>query len=389
MLFNKGNGEPLIRTVKRNDLNGWQKLFVRAICVSTAIVLCIILLAIIGQKNPFPAVDYLFKGSFQNKYKFRQSLEEMVLLLGVSVALAPAYQMRFWNVGAQGQILMGAMGCSLVMIYGSYLPSWLVIILSLLTAMLFGGIWGLIPAYFKAKWNTNETLFTLMMNYIAIQIVSFATLNWKGANSSMSIINGSTKVGWLPTIGGNAVILPLIIVLILTVAMTIYLRYTKQGYELQVIGESLNTARYTGIKVSWSIMRTMIISGALCGLIGFIYVAGIDHKISTDTSGGYGFTAIIVAWLANFNPLMMIAFSSLIVFLDRGAVNLNNVGYAPALNDYSCEILVFVFIICIMLSEFFIRYRLLWRTPIKKTATINDEVKIINQDEVKGGERHE
>jgi simple sugar transport system permease protein len=361
MFFQKREGEPWVRTVKRADLSFWRRVLVRTICLASACALSVILLAIIGQKDPFPAVAYLFQGSFQNQYKFEQSLEEMVLLLGIAVALAPAYQMRFWNVGAQGQILLGALGTALVMIYASALPSWLVILLSLAAALAFGGIWGAIPAFFKAKWNTNETLFTLMMNYIAIQLVAFATLNWKGANSSMGLINSSTKVGWLPEIANIEAILPLILVGCLVVGMTVYLRFTKHGYELKVIGKSLDTARYTGVKVRWSILRTMILSGALCGLIGFIYVAGIEHKISTDLSGDYGFTAIIVAWLASFDPLIMIVFSSLIVFLNRGAINLSNVAYAPALNDYSCEVLVFFFILSIMLSEFFIRYRLAFR----------------------------
>lgn len=356
MLRNK-NGEPFIRVAKRGDLPKRKALLIRFLCLGVGIILCIILLALIGQKNPFPAVQILFQGSFQNKYKFRQSLEEMVLLLGVAVALAPAYQMRFWNVGAQGQILMGALGSAIVMIYGADLPSALVIFLSLIAALVFGGLFGFIPAFFKAKWNTNETLFTLMMNYIAIQLVSFATINWKGANSSMSIINSKSHVGWLPTLGAD-VYLPLIIVSVLCVAMWVFLRYTKRGYELRVIGESLNTARYAGIKVSRSIIQTMILSGALCGLIGFIYVTGIDHKVATDTSGGYGFTAIIVAWLGSFNPFMMAPYAILIVFLDRGAINLANVAYAPALNDYSCEILVFVLILSVMLSNFFVRYRL-------------------------------
>jgi ABC-type uncharacterized transport system permease subunit len=374
MLWHNTNGEPLIRTVKRDDLPKTQKFLIKSICIGSAIVLCIILLALIGQKDPFPAVGILFQGSFQNKYKFRQSLQEMVLLLGIAVALAPAYQMRFWNVGAQGQILMGALGTAIIMIYCSNLPSGVVIFLSLLTALLFGGLWGLIPAFFKAKWNTNETLFTLMMNYIAIQLVSFATINWKGANSSMSIINSKSHVGWLPTLGAD-VYLPLIIIGILTLAMWVFLRYTKRGYELQVIGESLNTARYTGIKVSRSIILTMILSGALCGLIGFIYVAGIDHKVATDTSGGYGFTAIIVAWLAYFNPLMMIPYAGLIVFLNRGAINLANLAYAPALNDYSCEILVFVLILSIMLSEFFVRYKLHFRRKPKAESPAQEETK--------------
>lgn len=360
------NGDPLIRIVKREELTFWQRMGVRGICYGVAIVLAILLLWIIGKKNPFPAVGIIFAGSFGNSAKFYQTLQETVLLLGVAVALTPAYRMKFWNVGAQGQILMGALGCAISMIYFRSLPNAVVILLSLFFSILFGGLWGLIPAIFKAKWNTNETLFTLMMNYIAIQLVSFATLNWQGANSSMGYINKGSRIGWLPTIGNSAVFLPLLIVLVMIVGMYFYVSWTKQGYELRVIGESVNTAKYTGIKVKWVIMRTLIISGALCGLIGFIYVSGIDHTISADTSGSYGFTAIIVCWLSYFNPLVMVVYAFVITFLDKGAINLKNTGYSSSLNEYSCEIIVLLVILTIMLSEFFIRYRLVFRKKEEK-----------------------
>lgn len=352
--------EPLVRIAKRDDLPWPKRTLVRGICISVALVISILLLWIIGGKNPFPAVEIIFQGTFKNERKFLPAIQATVMLLGIAVALAPAYRMKFWNVGAQGQVLMGALGACIVMIYGRNLANGLLIFLSLITALAFGAIWALIPAIFKAKWNTNETLFTLMMNYIAIQLVSFCTMNWRGSNSSMSLINSSTEKGWLPHLGGNDTILPLIIVLGMVVLMWIYLSKTKHGYELTVIGDSVNTARYTGIKVKWVIIRTLLLSGALCGLMGFLYAAGIEHKISVDTSGSYGFTAIIVCWLSYFNPLVMGAFSFLIVFLDKGAYNLKNANYAPALNEYSCELLVFVILVSIMLAEFFIRYRLRW-----------------------------
>jgi simple sugar transport system permease protein len=369
----KNKKESLIRIAKRDDLSFAQRALVRVLCIGSAVLTCIVLLWIIGLKDPFPAVAIIFEGTFKGVFsgnfkKLIPALQATVMLLGIAVALAPAYRMKFWNVGAQGQVLMGALGACVVMIYGSDLPNGLIIFLSFLTAVGFGAIWGMIPALFKAKWNTNETLFTLMMNYIAIQLVSFCTMIWRGKNSSMSLINSADEKGWLPHWGGNDMLLPLVVVLILVVLMWAYLSKTKHGYELTVIGDSVNTARYTGIKVKWVIIRTLLLSGALCGLMGFLYAAGIEHKISTDTSGSYGFTAIIVCWLSSMNPLIMGAFSFLIVFLDKGAMNLKNAGYAAALNEYSCELLVFVLLVSIMLAEFFIRYRLLFSDAFKEKA---------------------
>jgi len=371
----KNKKEALIRIAKRDDLSFGKRALIRTFCVISAILTCILLLWVIGLKDPFPAIGLIFDGTFKGVFdgnfkKLIPALQAMVMLLGISVALAPAYQMKFWNVGAQGQVLMGALGACVCIIYGHSLPNSLLIFLSFLAAVSFGAIWAMIPALFKAKWNTNETLFTLMMNYIAIQLVSFCTMLWRGKNSSMSLINSASEKGWLPHWGGNDMLLPLAVVVIMVILMWAYLSKTKHGYELTVIGDSVNTARYTGIKVKWVIIRTLLLSGALCGLMGFLYAAGIEHKISVDTSGSYGFTAIIVCWLSYFNPFLMGVFSLLIVFLDKGAMNLKNAAYAPALNEYSCELLVFVILVSIMLSEFFIRYRLLFSDSFKEKTGI-------------------
>ncbi len=373
--------DPLIRIVRKDDLDWKKKALVRLICIGVGVLLCIICLWIIGRKNPFGAVSIMIQGTFGNKAKFYQTLQDTVFLLGIAIALCPAYQMKFWNVGAQGQILMGALGASISLVYFASLPNWAVIFLALVLALLFGGIWGLIPAFFKAKWNTNETLFTLMMNYVAIQLVSFFVMVWQGTKSGLGLFNTNNQKGWLPTLFGSSVFLPLIVVLILVVFMYVYITKTKHGYELKVIGESLNTARYTGIKVKWVIMRTLILSGVLCGLIGFIYVSGVDHTISSSTSGSYGFTAIIVCWLSNFNPFLMIIYAFVIAFLNRGGINLKNKNYSTSLNEYSCELLVFIIIISIMLSEFFIRYKLVIRHSKKDKAV--EEAVPSNTDKVK------
>lgn len=152
--------------------------------------------------------------------------------------------MRFWNIGAEGQVLVGAMATAAVMIYGANLPNWLLYALCPIVGVAAGSLWGMIPAFFKAHWNTNETLFTLMLNYIAIQLVSFAIVYWespKGSNN-VGLINNQTKAGWLPSLGGNNYLLPILIVMALMVLLYLYMNYSKQGYEIAVVGESENTA---------------------------------------------------------------------------------------------------------------------------------------------------
>ena len=223
-----------------------------------------------------------------------------------------------------------------------------------------GAIWGVIPAVFKARWGTNETLFTLMMNYVAIQITSYCVALWENpfGSNSVGVINQQTRAGWFPELFGLEIGLNILLVMILTVGMYLYLRYSKQGYEIAVLGESERTARYAGIKPGLVFIRTMAISGAICGLAGFIAVSGASHTISTSTSGGQGFTAIIVAWLAKFNTFVMLLISFLLAFLDRGA---QEIASTFNLNDFASDVITGIILFCIIASEFFINYRMVFR----------------------------
>ena len=246
------------------------------------------------------------------------------------------------------------------------LPNAALIIVSLIAALLAGALWGFLPAFFKAKWNTNETLFTLMMNYIAMQLASFFIIIWevpKGAGK-IGIINQSTRAGWLPEIG-NAYLLPILIVAIMTGFMYIYLTYSKHGYEIAVVGESQRTASYAGIKVDRVIIRTMVLSGALCALMGFMMTAGIDHTLTTTIVDSRGFTAVMVSWMSKFNPFIMIAASLLLVTMDRGA---SEVASALSLNHSFADILTGIILFFIIATEFFITYKVTLRKSSRKEA---------------------
>ena len=277
--------------------------------------------------------------------------------------------MRFWNVGGEGQILIGGLATAACMILlGDKLPNWLLILIMLLCACGAGALWGMIPAIFKAKWNTNETLFTLMMNYVATQLVAYFVIVWevpKGAGK-IGIINQTTESGWLPQVGPSKYFLNILVVAVLTMLMYLYLSRSKQGYEISVVGESERTARYVGIKVSRVIVRTMAISGALCGLAGLLLVGGTDHTITTTIADGRGFTAVMVAWLAKFNPLSMVFTSFLLVFLDRGASEISTIF---GLNHAFGDILTGIILFFIIGSEFFITYELKFRKHTKEVGS--------------------
>ena len=211
----------------------------------------------------------------------------------------------------------------------------------------------------------QETLFTLMMNYIATQIVAYFCYKWSNPKGSghIGVINSVSHNGWLPSLGGQDYLLNILIVAALTVFMYIYLKYSKHGYELSVVGESENTARYIGINVKKVIMRTMLLSGALCGVTGLLLVSGTDHTIATNTVGGRGFTAIMVSWLAKFNPAYMILTSLLIVFFQKGAIQIST---SLGLNDSFADIITGIIIFFIIGSEFFINYSVKFRSKEAK-----------------------
>ena len=353
--------EPLFHIVKRDSMPKLNSFLIRIGSILFALIFCGILTMVLTGENPISVYVTMFEGAFGSTRKFWKLMQSLAMLLCVSLALTPAFKMRFWNIGGEGQVLIGGLATTACMILlGDKVPNGLLILIMVVASVLAGAIWALIPAIFKAKFNTNETLFTLMMNYVGIQLVSYFCMYWenpKGAGK-IGIINRATEAGWFPTIGGQNYLLNIIIVAIITVAMYIYLKYSKHGYEIAVVGKSENTARYIGINVNKVILRTMALSGAVCGIAGLLLVGGTDHTISTSTADGRGFTAIMVSWLGKFNPIYMIFTSLLLVFLDAGA---DQISMIFGLNQSFSEIITGIILFFIIGSEFFINYQLKFR----------------------------
>ena len=336
-----------------------RKIAVRLAAIALALVIDALFIYFVTGLNPLSVYGVMIGGTFSTSMRFSWAMRDLASLLLIGIALAPAFKMRFWNIGAEGQVLMGALATAAVMVnFGGRVSSWLLFAAMLAASILAGALWGFIPAWFKARFGTNETLFTLMMNYVAIQIVACCVNIWRGQASGLGKLNMKTKAGWFPQLFGQRYTINLIVVVVLMVLVFCYLRYSKQGYEIAVVGESENTARYAGINVGRVIIRTMILSGALCGLTGFLIVGGRDQTISTGTAGGNGFTAIIVAWLAKFNTFTMALISFLLIFLEKGAAEIAS---AYNLNDYASDIIAGIILFCILGSEFFINYKVVLR----------------------------
>ena len=358
--------EPLFHMVKRDALPWHISWLIRVGAIVSALIVCGILTMILVHLNPIEVYATMIKGAFGTSRKVWNLLQSLAMLLCVALALTPAFKMKFWNIGGEGQVLVGGLATAACMILlGGKLPNGLLIIVMLIASIVAGAIWALIPAVFKARFYTNETLFTLMMNYVAIQLVSYFCMLWESPKGSgtVGIINQANHEGWLPTIGNYNYLLNILIVLALTAFMYIYLKYSKHGYELTVVGESENTARYIGINVKKVIIRTMLLSGAICGISGFLLVGSTNHTISTTISGNRGFTAIMVSWLAKFNPIYMILTSFILCFLEKGA---NEISSVFNLNQSFSDIITGIILFFIIGSEFFINYSIKFRNQHKE-----------------------
>ena len=366
----KAHKEPLIYITKRTDIPRSRALAIKSAVIGAGVIFCALVAILLTGESPLRVFRSMFEGSFGTTRKIWNLFQSTAILLGISLAVTPAFKMRFWNTGAEGQVLIGMLASVACMFYaGNSLPSWLLIIVMLVASIIASAVWACIPGIFKAMWNTNETLFTLMMNYVAAQLVSFFIMLWVPSGSMvLGVVNANSQSGWFPSLLGQDYLLNILIVAVMTVAVYVYLKKSKQGYEISVVGESENTARYIGINVKKVIIRTVLISGALCGVMGWILVAGADHSITSNSVAGNGFTAIMISWMSKFNPIIMIFSSLLVCFLQRGA---GQIASDLRLNTSVGEVLTGIMILFIISSEFFVSYKIHFRQKAEKEAVKN------------------
>ncbi|MCI6955236.1 MAG: ABC transporter permease [Clostridiales bacterium] len=347
--------EPVAHLVKRVDMDRKKAWFIRLIAFALSILACAIITTAITKKDMGFFFKNFFGGAFSTPRRVWGLFHETALLLLVALAVTPCFKMRFWNIGGEGQILMGALGCAVVINFmGGKSSDAGTIVLSLVVAMVFGALWSMIPAIFKARWNTNETLLTLMMNYIAVCLTEYFI---KSVASTGTGTLTFTK-GVVGSIGDNEFILKIIIAAVITILMYVYLRFSKHGYELTVVGESENTARYIGINSKKVIIRTLVLCGIIAGITGFLLVSATNLDLNSKyTVNGRGFTGVLISWLAKFNPFAMVLTSFLVVFVQKGAAEVST--YARLGSSFP-SMLAGVFFFFIIASEFFINYKIMF-----------------------------
>ena len=323
-----------IRIEPRLNVPRWLAPLVSVGAIVVALLLGAVVLKLVGG-DPLAAYAHIGRAAFGDIGVFSDTLVKATPLIMVGLACSVAFRMRLWNIGAEGQFYMGALGASAVILSG-LVPETasrpVTIAVMLVAGMLCGAAWGFIPGWLKARLRVNEIITTLMMNYIAVALVNFFVFGvWSEGGFQMS--KTFQKAAWLPRLAdyakeftafrGLTTHFGLVFGVVAAVVVWYILYRSLWGYEIRLIGDNARAAEYAGINITRNTVLVMMLSGALAGLAGMSEIAGVVHRLQTSISPGYGFTGIIVAFLARFNPLAVV-----VVAIAFGALILAEIGRA-------------------------------------------------------------
>ncbi|HNX23858.1 MAG TPA: ABC transporter permease [Spirochaetota bacterium] len=344
----------MLRMSSRTDCSRNEAILIRTSAIILALAAVAFFIMLLGH-NPFSVYISMIEGAFGSGYRITETIRKAIPLIISSLGISLAFRLKFWNIGAEGQIMMGAFGATFCALNFQSLPSYVLLPLMGLASIICGGIWGAIPAYFRAKFRTNETIFTLMMNYIALKWITYLQYGpWKDPGAlGFPKIPGFTENAVLPAFFGLHI--GWIIALILVVVLHLFVNHTKRGYEINVVGESENTGRYAGMNVKFIIIYTIFLSGGLCGLAGMIEASGVNKTLSVEITRGVGYTAIITSWLSSLRAPVIAVVCILFAAMIQGGTFIQMAFQIP---QSAAQILQGMILFFVLGSEFFIRYRI-------------------------------
>jgi general nucleoside transport system permease protein len=339
----------------------WYPTAVSASAIIVALILGGIVIASVGG-NPFLSYVHIARASFGDVGVLSDTIVKATPILLAALACSIAFRMKLWNIGAEGQFIMGAFGASAIVL-APVLPAeasrWLFIPVMAIAGMAAGAIWGFIPGYLKAKFNVNEIISTLMLNYIAVAWVNFWIFAvWTEGGFQMS--RKFPETSWLPRLSEYASSMPffrgltthagLLLGILAAITLWFIVYRSRWGYEIRLIGDNSHAAQYAGISIARNTIWVMMLSGALAGLGGMSEVSGVVHRLQTSPlAAGYGFTGIIVAWLAKLNPLVIIVVSVLFGALILAGREIQPSGIPKMIQG--------IILVCLIASDFLLRYR--------------------------------
>jgi ABC-type uncharacterized transport system permease subunit len=349
-----------LRFEPRMEQPGWLSALISLGAVVLALILGGIVLMLVGG-SPIRAYAFMLKAAFGDIGVFSDTLTKATPLILVSLAAVIAFRMRLWNIGAEGQFFFGAFGASAVVLTPILPPEtspWLIIPTMVLAGAIAGALWGFIPGILKARFNVNEIISTLMMNYIAVAWNNFFIFaKWSEGGFQMS--PQFPRTAWLPRLTdyssqvplfrGLTTHLGLVFGLIAAVVVWWIIYRSRWGYEIRLIGDNPRAARYAGINITRNTILVMMLSGALAGLGGMSEITGVVHRLQGAISPGYGFTGIIIAWLAKLNPLLVIPISILFGGLILAGREIQPSGVPMLIQG--------ILLVCLIGSDFLLRYR--------------------------------
>jgi ABC-type uncharacterized transport system permease subunit len=341
---------------------GWYSFLLSLAAIIVALIVGGIVIAAAGG-DPIRSYIHIANASFGSLGVLSDTIVKATPILLAALACAIAFRMRLWNIGAEGQFIMGAFGASAI-ILAPVLPAetsgWIFIPVMILAGMAAGAAWGFIPGYLKSAFNVNEIISSLMLNYIAVAWVNFWIFAvWTEGGFQMSPT--FPKTAWLPRLldyaqsvpvfSGLTTHLGLVFGIVAAVILWIVIYRSRWGYEIRLIGDNTRAARYAGINITRNTVLVMMVSGALAGLGGMSEVTGVVHRLQTSPlNAGYGFTGIIVAWLGKLNPLVIIIVSILFGALILAGREIQPSGVPKMIQG--------IILVSLIASDFFLRYRI-------------------------------
>lgn len=344
----------MLRLVKRENIDKGTDIRIRLLFLLFSFIAISIFLLILNY-NPIEVFSGMISGAFNTSYRIKQTIITAIPLIITSIGISIAFKMKYWNIGGEGQILIGAFGAALIALNFPDMYKPLLLTAMMIAAIISGGLWALISGVLKVYFNTNETIITLMLNYIALKFITYLQYGpWKDKKAmGFPKIPNFSDNAILPSIGGLHI--GLIIALIIVVIGYLFMRHSKMGYEITVLGESKNTARYAGIRINKTILTAVFLSGALCGLTGFIQSSAVSQTLSIEVAGGVGYTAIIIAWLSNLSEPLIFVVSLLFAALLQGSSYIQTASGIPKAVALILQSFILFFILG---SELFVKYKI-------------------------------
>lgn len=345
-----------MRMIKRSDISAKNAILIKFIAIVLSLVLSSLFILLLGH-NPFDVYFSMLNGAFGTVSRVRDTLTIAIPLIVTSIGIMIAFKMKFWNIGAEGQILMGAFAATFFALNLSYLPKPLLLIIMFIAGIIGGGLWALVPAFLKVRFDTNETIITLMMNYIAIKWITFLQYGpWRDPKSmGFPKISNFADSAVLPKLFG--VHIGWIIAIIIVIIISLFMNYTKRGYEIAVVGESMDTAKYAGMDVKKIILSSIFISGGICGIVGMMEASAVNQTLTSQLSAGYGYTAIITTWLSGLKSFIIVPVSILFAGMTKGGSFIQTAHQIP---KSAAELLQSMILFFVIGSEFFIQYKIIF-----------------------------